>query len=121
MNAKRLSLSALRSTPWGNADQITHHGPDIAFVSTPSHGGFVIEQAKLEQMPEPYRSFKTFAGPGYYEEDCDQALIPCAFPERFTAAQVKDAAAAIVGYQRINPDYYGVAITAAAQALLEGV
>lgn len=34
-------------------------------------------------MPEALRDYATYAGPGWYEEDCDWALVVASFPELF--------------------------------------
>ena len=83
-----LNLATPRlNTPWGVADDVTTLAPGICFVSTPSHGGFWLSPERRAEMPEPYRSIKTFAGGNWYEEDCDCALVILAFPDVFPKEQ----------------------------------
>jgi hypothetical protein len=73
----------MTTTPWGKRDHSQKVARGIMWYSTPSHGGYHLSQKRLEEMPEPYKSFKTFAGKGWYEEDCDWALVVLSFPEEF--------------------------------------
>ena len=85
------------ATPWGIADQSTTIAPGIVFHSTPSHGGFHISPDKLASMDPVLRALPAFCGraavwaKGWYEEDCDAALIPLAFPADFAPDRVRDA------------------------------
>lgn len=104
-------------SPWGAVQQATAHGAGIWFVSTASHGGFLVSQDLT--LPEPYGSFKTFAGGKAFEEDADAVLVVLAFPERFTWNEVKQAAefaSSVYGRK-----YFGQAIAEAAVALVRGV
>lgn len=105
---------APKNSPWGAVQQATAHGEGIWWVSTASHGGFLVSPAL--KIPAPYAAFKTFADePGAYEEDCDAAVVPLAFPDRFPAHEVKEAAAFVVAY---GSDYFGEAVVAAAKELM---
>jgi hypothetical protein len=60
-------------------------------------------------MPEPYRSHPPFCGKaGWYEEDCDWAVVALSFPQFFTADEL-EAARRTWGYilerkaESINP------------------
>lgn len=87
MNAPQrteLVLTAAERTPWGIADGATQYGPGLVFYYTPSHGGFHVEPDLLATMPAHLRSIRPFCGQeGWYEEDCDYALVALAFPDRF--------------------------------------
>lgn len=74
-----------RSTPWGPAQDVRMIAPGITSYSTAGHGGINISTARLAEMPEQLRSVAPFAGPGWYEEDCDWAIVALAFPLYFTA------------------------------------
>lgn len=65
-------------TPWGKSDheKVIAHG--ITFYGTPSHGGFKLHSAKNYQIPDYMRSKD-----GWYEEDCDWAIVAVVFPEHF--------------------------------------
>lgn len=82
-------------TPWGKAQDIDTIAEGITWVSTASHGGFIITAERRAAMPKSLREFSTFAGGNAYEEDCDAAIVIAAFPEHFSAAQVARAVEAI--------------------------
>ena len=73
------------NTPWGIGKECewSKCAEGVYFVSTPSHGGYLITQERRNAMPEPYKSIPTFAGGNWYEEDCDWALVALSFPEAF--------------------------------------
>ena len=100
------------NTPWGQSDQEENiKGHDgIVWVTTPSHGGFWLSPAAREQMPATLRAIAPFAGAGWYEEDCDAAIIPLAFPHLFTPAQVAGAVQAMRGM--VNMCKYAPAVVA---------
>ena len=68
------------STPWGKADYVKKYAAGIIWYSTPSHGGFHVCPTKNLQIPEYMRE----AG-GWYEEDCDWAIVATIFPAAFLA------------------------------------
>ena len=82
-------------TPWGEAQDIDTIADGITWVSTASHGGFIISAERRAAMPKSLREFETFAGGNNYEEDCDAAIVIAAFPEHFSAAQVARAVSSI--------------------------
>jgi hypothetical protein len=68
-------------TPWGVADSVKHIGQGIKSVSTPSHGGYYVPESELAKMPPA--ALNTWAGRGWYEEDCDWCLVALSFPNLF--------------------------------------
>lgn len=73
-----------RDTPWGVADGAVEYAPGIVFFETPSHGGLWLSKARLAEMPARLRAVKPFCGvDGWYEEDCDWAIVALAFPDLF--------------------------------------
>ena len=68
-------------TPWGNADSIKNIGRGILSISTPGHGGYFVPVNERAKMPAA--ALKTFAGGGWYEEDCDWCLVALSFPDLF--------------------------------------
>lgn len=76
-------------TPWGKADHVTDIGRGIKCVSTPGHGGYFVPAETRKQMPPA--ALQTWAGPGWYEEDCDWALVALSFPELFPAEAIEHA------------------------------
>jgi len=79
-------------SPWGLVQVATETAPGIWFVSTASHGGFIISSQRRAAMPERLRRFPTFCGdPLAFEEDMDCLAVVAAWPEHFTAEQVETA------------------------------
>lgn len=72
-------------TPWGTPDTITETAPGITLYTTPSHGGYHLSPARIASMPQCLREFQPWAGPGWYEEDCDWSIVALAFPQFFPA------------------------------------
>jgi len=76
-------------TPWGRADFAKVIAPGIGWVGTPGHGGVKLSQAVNARMPD-YMRLKG----GWYEEDCEWALVYVAM-----AADLREADR--------DPDYDG--------------
>ena len=70
------------NTPWGPAQQEENIGMGIISVSTAGHGGYFVPKEIRALMPRA--ALTTFAGPGWYEEDSDWALVALSFPHLFT-------------------------------------
>lgn len=86
------------TTPWGPSDTEETVADGIVFYTTPGHGGFLLSQDRRDDMPEAIRSFQTFAGGNWYEEDCDAALVVYSFPLLFSFAQINAARRTIEYY-----------------------
>jgi hypothetical protein len=84
-------------TPWGVADHREELIPGIVFVGTPSHGGYWISAQRKKEMPEVLRTKS-----GWYEEDCDWALVYLAFADDI---------------ERIKPDIYAKRYQAAVETV----
>jgi hypothetical protein len=69
------------ATPWGPADDARTVAEGIVSVSTPSHGGIWVSEARQLQMPRAFRQQGN-----WYEEDCEWALVAASFPSEFRAA-----------------------------------
>jgi len=86
-------------TPWGTADNVTNYGKEgIAFFSTPGHGGFYVPFALIHSVPG-LPDFQPWAGRGWFEEDCDAALVVVCFPDAFDSDQVERARRAVLEQQ----------------------
>ena len=88
-----------RDTPWGMSDLATQIAPGIIFYSTPSHGGFHLSADRLKVFSSGTLAW-TWQGlgvQGWFEEDCDAALVVTTFPYLFTPAEVNNAAAILRG------------------------
>ncbi len=90
-------------TPWGHPDTVTEIAPGIILYSTPSHGGYWLSPARIAAMPKPLRQFQPFAGPNFYEEDCDWSIVALAFPQFFPADAIPAALETIKHYK---PELY---------------
>lgn len=66
------------STPWGPSQTAKKWAPGIMEYSTAGHGGFHLSPTRNAEMPEALR-----IDDGWYEEDCDWALVAVAFPTVF--------------------------------------
>lgn len=67
---------ARTNTPWGIIDHITKMAPGIWSVSTPSHGGFILDDAHAELIPD---SIKPFTGDKHYWEEDFDYMVPLLF------------------------------------------
>lgn len=96
------------STPWGASQSTTKWAPGIMQYSTASHGGFHLSPTRNAEMPAALR-----IDSGWYEEDCEWALVAVAFPVVFAAA-VDDARRCVKSWE---PDRWeawtGEVVTAA--------
>ena len=75
-------------SPWGAIDHVEHVAPGIVFVSTASHGGYYLTADHNVKVPLTWRgaSFNRQGIKGWYEEDCDWALVALTFPDLFPPA-----------------------------------
>jgi hypothetical protein len=85
-------------TPWGLADQVIEIAPGIRSVSTPSHGGYKLDAKRNAQVHVAWRR-----SGGWYEEDCEWAIVAFTFRASFSAA---DVAHAIRSLKANQPDAY---------------
>jgi hypothetical protein len=63
-------------TPWGKADHVRQIAEGIEFIGTPRHGGYKLSRKLNAQVHQAWRK----AG-GWYEEDCEYAIVHYSFPE----------------------------------------
>jgi hypothetical protein len=69
------------SSIWGTPDNAKEIIPGAWFVTTPSHGGFILSDERQAAMPDALR----LETPSY-EEDCNYALVVLAFAAEFENA-----------------------------------
>lgn len=67
-------------TPWGQSQTSVAVAKGIIAVSTASHGGYYLDSKRNAQVPEYMRCEE-----GWYEEDCDWAIVCLVFAEEFRA------------------------------------
>lgn len=77
-------------TPWGTADEVTQIVDGIYWVETPGHGGFYLSEEMNSQVPNSLKqqTFRELGTTGWYEEDCDWAIVVSVFPEHFDATKI---------------------------------
>jgi|18_taG_2_1085343.scaffolds.fasta_scaffold01988_7 hypothetical protein len=70
----------IQSSPWGKPDFQKDYADGVAFVATPSHGGFVLSDDRAQQVRQLFPDAKNFNHDDHYwEEDCDQIVVLIAF------------------------------------------
>ncbi len=86
------------STPWGRSDDSKQERRGIVFYTTPSHGGYHLRRTRNAFVHPALRREN-----GWYEEDCEYAIVHMTFPAIYTQKQVEDARATVRNYW---PDEY---------------
>lgn len=66
-------------TPWGPAQHSTEYGDGIIKYGTAGHGGIKVPDELNQKIPSALR-----VKDGWYEEDCDWAIVAVSFPGYFT-------------------------------------
>ena len=73
-------------TPWGKSQTQEQYAEGITLYSTAGHGGFLVEYRLNQTIPE-YARVKD----GWYEEDCEWAIVALFFPAAFDLKEVLNA------------------------------
>lgn len=101
-------------TPWGSAQEAMRYGDGVVSVSTPGHGGFLLDEARNQEVHPAWRNDDRA-----YEEDCDWAIVTHTFPDLFTDRERSQADSSL---RRWRPDEYmavtGIRIDAAESHIL---
>jgi hypothetical protein len=77
-------------TPWGDSDYCEQIHPGVYTVSTPGHGGIMVQRSVAKQQLSD-RAITRGIDFGLYiafEEDCDWALVAVEHPEWFVGHQI---------------------------------
>ena len=96
------------NTPWGASNYHEKYGPGITFYGTASHGGFKVSDKMNAQVPQFLKDAGFNGQPerGWYEEDCDWAILALVFPDAFPVethgTTTKEIAEKTLGY--FHPD-----------------
>ena len=77
-------------TPWGPSQTIREDKPGLTWISTASHGGYLLDENRLAAFRARFPEFTPFAGFPWFEEDQDAASVALAFADEFTDEQVFD-------------------------------
>lgn len=99
-----------KSSPWGTIDHVQKLASGMFQVSTAGHGGIKLSRSRNSEMPEGARRKG-----GWYEEDCEWALVVLQFPEEFEV-EIRESAARTA--KEYDPEGY-TAITGKEVALEE--
>ena len=108
----------LVSTPWGPAQGSRNIAEGITFHTTSSHGGIELSPTRLA-MPAELRNSPPWAGEGWYEEDCDWAIVALAFPQHFSPREVRCAVLTVRGFCPRAEAYVGSPAGATVRAIAE--
>ena len=76
----RQTFASKDSTPWGTSECATVHAKGIVRHTTPGHGGFCLTPERNADVTASLRR-----NDGWYEEDCEWAIVALSFPEHLTA------------------------------------
>lgn len=95
----------ITSSPWGLVQSQKELAPGIVQVETASHGGIYLDPERYAQMPAPMKT-TGYSANGWYEEDCDWALVALQFPDAFDVRALACAKALVGRY--IRPEVYAV-------------
>ena len=89
-------MTNITRSPWGAPQSIDQIGEGICFVSTAGHGGYFVPPELNRRVPAAWRaiSFNGQGNRGWYEEDCDAAMVVLAFPHLFPVDALPRATAA---------------------------
>ena len=80
------------STPWGISQTKSQIAAGIVFYSTAGHGGFHLDEPRFIQLKRTLPSWVSFGGwEGWFEEDCDAAVIPIVFSHCFQEMEIYNA------------------------------
>lgn len=89
-------------SPWGQPHSTKMQAPGVWCITTASHGGFYVAPEILATFPPAIRAFKPWAGEGWFEEDCDWALVALALPSAFDGRSIHHAIMTV----RNSRDYF---------------
>lgn len=81
------------ATPWGTAQTAEEIAPGIILYTTASHGGYFLNKnanAKISSVLKN-STLGRQGLKGWYEEDCDSAIVVYTFPELFDEVQYQHA------------------------------
>jgi hypothetical protein len=97
-------------TPWGQSQSVKEIGPGVLCVDTQGHGGYYVTPGKLAEAPAGLRKITSpYSGGGWYEEDCDWALVALMFPDLFSEQSCFNAVRTVQGSTDYGPMMLGAA------------
>lgn len=88
----------MKYSPWGPIQDETVIAEGITSISTASHGGYKLDRKRNSQVP----SYMRQPG-GWYEEDCDYAIVVVVFKQFFSEEVLEHAKKSLMNW---HPDEY---------------
>lgn len=82
---------------WGKPQHQEEIADGITWVTTASHGGYVLSAERLAEMPAQYRAC-SFSGDHNFEEDCSWCAVALTWPQYFDAKTLEAAQATFNRY-----------------------
>lgn len=79
------------NSPWGPVQHRRKIAPGITRLDTASHGGIELSQERYDAMPQAYKDAAKYAGPLYFEEDCEWSIVALFYAEEFRAYHAENA------------------------------
>ena len=82
----------MKESPWGTVQSEEKYGRGLTFVSTPSHGGFMISKGVAERRLSDAAMSLGWVYGSYlcYEEDCAACIVMFELPETQGSANQQD-------------------------------
>lgn len=74
-------------TIWGYADSVREIAAGIVSISTPSHGGYILSEERMKEMPEYFR-LCSFTKDNHFEEDASWCAVALTWPHLFDSANL---------------------------------
>lgn len=80
-------------TPWGKVQSAKDVAPGITRIETASHGGYRLNSVANAKVELALRkgTFEGLGMKGWYEEDCDWAIVVYTFRQHFDAIEYEAA------------------------------
>jgi hypothetical protein len=84
-------------TPWGRVQSVESIAPGIDFYATASHGGYYLSAEMNSRIPVEFKksTMNEQGLHGWYEEDCDWAIVVFCLKEYFGQAYYESAVKAV--------------------------
>ena len=96
-----VSVQTGSRTPWGQAQYANHPAPGIVTVGCSQHGGIKLSPERNAEIPPALRNRS-----GWYEEDCESAIVGLYHPDAFPHYLGGDHDAIRADMERTVKDYF---------------
>jgi len=83
------------TTPWGKAQYAFTYGRGVNCYGCAGHGGFKLSATRLAQV---HPALSHIGTNGWFEEDCEWAVVGVTFPELFSYSSVEQAISTLKNY-----------------------